>query len=139
MHTHVSAVKIWDEIKSNVDVGSPPMLDIFIEDLPVQRISLSPFLSVIPRTSDRGGGITRQRPGTSRSGSGLGTSGDQIGRSLRGVLPEVETATDTPRCSFHQRCGLFPSHPFEGECWNRTTGYSVPSPAIIRGSLPKIY
>ena len=55
------------------------MLDIFIEDLPVHTIFLSPLLSVVPSTSDRGGGITRQRPGTSGSGSGLGPSRDQIG------------------------------------------------------------
>ena len=115
------------------------MLDVFCRRSPVHTIFLSPLLSVVLRTSDRGGGIRRQRPGTSGSGNGLGPSGDQIGHFLKGVLPEEETATDTPRCSFHVRSGLLPSHPFEGECWNRTTGYSVPSPAIIRGSRPGIY
>ena len=83
--------------------------------------------------------MRRQHPGAYGSGSGLGPSGDQIGHSLKGVLLEEEIATDAPRCSFHLPSGLLPSHPFEGERWNRTTGYSVPSPAIIRGSRPGIY
>ena len=107
--------------------------------LVVHTIFLSPLLSVVLRTSDRGGGIRRQRPGTSGSGSGLGPSRDEIGHFLKGVLPEEETATDAPRCSFHLRFGLLPLHPFEGGCWNRTSGYSVPSPEIIRESRPVIY
>ena len=62
-----------------MDISSPPLLDIFIKDLPVHTIFLSPLLSVVPSTSDRGGGIMRQRLGTSGSGSGLGPFGDQIG------------------------------------------------------------
>ena len=76
---HVSLrLRVYDNIKSNVDISSPLLLDIFIEDLPVHTL-LSPLLSVVRSTSDRGGGIRRQRPGTSGSGSGLGPSGDQIG------------------------------------------------------------
>ena len=37
------------------------MLDIFIQDLPVHTIFLSPLLCVVLSTSDRGGGIRRQR------------------------------------------------------------------------------
>ena len=66
-------------MKSNVDISSLPLLDIFIEDLPVHTIFLSPLSSVIPSTSDRGGGIRRQRLGTSGTGSGLDPSKDQIG------------------------------------------------------------
>ena len=58
---------------------SPSMLDIFADELIVHTIFLSPLLSVVLSTSDRGGGITQQRPGKSGSGSGLGPSGDQIG------------------------------------------------------------
>ena len=79
MHTRVYAVKLKDKIKSNVDISSPPLLDFFIEDLPVHTIFLSPLLYFVLSTSDRGGGIRRQRPGTSGSGSGLGPSRDQIG------------------------------------------------------------
>ena len=53
---------------------------IFSADgLAVHTIFLSPLLSVVPSTSDRGGGIRQQRPGTSRLGSELGPSRDQIG------------------------------------------------------------
>ena len=62
-----------------MDISSPPLLDACNDDLPVHTIFLSPLLSVVPSISDRGGGIRRQRPGTSGSGSGLGPSGDQIG------------------------------------------------------------
>ena len=62
-----------------MDISSPPLLDIFIEDLPVHTTFLSRLLFVVLSTADRGGGITRQRPGTSGSGSGFGPSGDQIG------------------------------------------------------------
>ena len=79
VHTRVHAIKFQGKIKSNVDISSAPMLDMFIEDLPGHTIFLSPLLSVVLRTLDRGGGIRRHRLGTSGSGSWLGPSGDQIG------------------------------------------------------------
>ena len=121
-----------------MDISSPPLLDIFIEDLPVHTNISCPSLSVVPSTSDRGGGIRRQRPGTSESGKGLGPSGDQIGQSKGGVTQRGNRGRYTTLLlSF--AIWTTPLTSIRGGVLDRTIGYSVPSPAVIRGLRPVIY
>ena len=126
------------KIKSNVDISSPPMLDIFIKDLLVHTNLLVPqclLYRVLQIEGEVSGDGVLVHLGRVVGWVHLGIRLD----NQKGVLPKEETATDTPRCSYHLRSGLLPSHPFEGECWKKTSGYSISSPAIIRGSRPGIY